>query len=347
MRYYGFRALATVLVAAALGAQTPVNSDEPVRVGPGVTPPRLIRKIEPEYSPEAQANRVQGTVVLQLVVTQQGRAADISVISPLGFGLDEKARSAVEKWEFAPGMKAGVPVKVLATVEVNFRFQGIRFDEKTENQRTLFNEARQTLAGANSPPAAVDRAVQSVMDLSRQKYAPAMYIAGSWIINGEHFPKDAAQGLDLIQRAAAKNYAQALYDVASRRIDGRDLPPDMDKGLKDMRAAATLGSPQAQYYLAKRYEGGNGVPRELDSAERYYRLCSAQSVALCQYRLGRLLYDSPERKERDYLQAVALFELAAGQGLTEAKELAAKEVPQLTPEQTAWVAKLEHQIVQK
>ena len=337
--------LVAALLATALGAQTPAPSDEPMRVGPGVTRPRLLLKIEPTYSPEAHANRIQGTVILQLVVNEQGRAADISLISPLGFGLDERAQEAVAKWEFAPGMKAGRPVKVLATVEVNFRFPGLRFDEKAERQRTAFNVALQTFSRANATQAAIDHAVKSITDLSRQKFAPAMYLAGLWMTKGEHILSDPAVGLDLIQKAAAKNYGPALYEIGVRRIDGRELVRDVDKGLQEMRAAAILGSRQAQFYLGNRYETGDGVPRELDRARRYYRLCAAQGVALCQFRLGRLLYSAQERPERDYLQAVALFQLAAEQGLAEAQQLAAIEGPKLTTEQSKWVTTLKHQIV--
>ena len=174
-----------------------------------------------------------------------------------------------------------------------------------------------------------------------------MYVAGLWKTDGDHVPKDAAEGLDLIQKAAAKNYGPALYEVAHRRIDGNGLPQDVDQGLKEMRAAATLGSPQAQFQLGNRYEMGDGVPRELDRARRYYRLCATQGVALCQYRLGWLLYDAQVRPERDYLQAIALFQLAAEQGLAEAKQIASSESPKLTGEQSTWVATLKRQIVRK
>jgi len=319
---------------------------EPMRVGPGVTPPRLLRKVEPEYTPSARADHIQGTVILQIVVNEKGRAADISVLSPLGFGLDEKAQAAVEKWEFAPGMKGGIHVKILAEVMINFRFPGLWFDEKTERQRTAFNIALQTANRTDASPAAVDHAVQSILDLSLQKFAPAMCVAGLWKTNGEHVAKDAA-GLDLIQKAADKNYGPALYLVAVRHIDGRDLPLDIVKGLEEMRAAATLGSWHAQFYLGNRYETGDGVPRELDRATRYYRLCAAQGVATCQYRLGRLLYEAPDRREREYLQAVALFQLAAEQGVTEAKEVASTEESRLTPEQHKWVTTLRGQVVRK
>ena len=162
-----------LLLAATLsGAQTPADPAEPMRVGPGVTPPRLLRKVEPEFTPEARAGHIQGTVVLQLVVNEKGRAVDISVISPLGFGLDEQAQAAVATWEFAPGMKGGAPVKILATVEVNFRFAGLRFDEKAEHQRTAFNLALTTLNRTDARPAAIDDAVRSMLDLCRHKFAP-------------------------------------------------------------------------------------------------------------------------------------------------------------------------------
>jgi protein TonB len=54
-------------------------------------------------------------------VLPDGKASDIKVVRSLGLGLDEKAIEAVEKWKFKPGMKNGVPVAVMATIEVNFR----------------------------------------------------------------------------------------------------------------------------------------------------------------------------------------------------------------------------------
>jgi TPR repeat protein len=141
-----------------------------------------------------------------------------------------------------------------------------------------------------------------------------------------------------------------MYEIALLRIDGSDrsglFSQDIDKGLQDMRDAATLGSPQAQYYLGNRYgKGDERMPRELDRARRYFRLCAGQGVAVCQFRLGLLLYQDPNRRERDYLQSIALFQLAAAQGLDEAKPLADTETPKLTAEQSNWVATLKKQIV--
>jgi len=91
------------------------------RVGGGVSAPALLRKVEPEYSEEARKAKYQGTVQLAVEVWPDGRAHNIRVIRSLGLGLDEKAIEAVQKWTFAPGKKDGQPVKVQATIEVNFR----------------------------------------------------------------------------------------------------------------------------------------------------------------------------------------------------------------------------------
>jgi TonB family protein len=341
-------ALCCVTAASLFAQQTP-GSDEPIRIGPGVTPPRLLRKVEPEFTPEALAAQVQGIVVLEIVISAEGRVTDISVLSPLGYGLDEQAQAAVSKWKFAPGEKDGKPVRILATVQVTFRLldRVNRFSEKAERQRTDYNVAVQAINQTPSNPQKVDRAVKTMLDLAKRKYAPALYLVGNWKLKGEHVAQGAAEGLEFIQRSAQLKYDAALYDVALRHLEGRGLPRDTAKGYAEMRAAAAEGNHHAQYFMGTCHANGNGVPLDLGQARRYYGLCAAQGVALCQYRLGRLLYDAPKRRERDYLRAVALFQLAAELDLPEAKELAAKESPALTADQAKWVANLKAEIVRK
>jgi len=91
------------------------------KVGPAVTAPRLIRKIEPQYSEEARDAKLMGKVVLGVVVEEDGKIRQAKVLQGLGLGLDEKAVEAVKQWEFEPALREGKPVKVQATVEINFR----------------------------------------------------------------------------------------------------------------------------------------------------------------------------------------------------------------------------------
>ena len=91
------------------------------RVGSGISAPVLLSKIEPEYTEEARAAKLQGTVMLYVQIAPDGTANNIQVTKSLGLGLDEKAIETVTKWKFQPGMKNGAPVTVEATIEVNFR----------------------------------------------------------------------------------------------------------------------------------------------------------------------------------------------------------------------------------
>ena len=100
---------------------SPATLPGPFRVGPAVTAPSLIYKVEPEYTEEARAAKLQGTVLLYVQVSPGGQAINMRVLHALGMGLDEKALECVAKWRFQPGMKDGQPVTVEAQIEVNFR----------------------------------------------------------------------------------------------------------------------------------------------------------------------------------------------------------------------------------
>jgi TonB family protein len=86
-----------------------------------VTNPVAIYRPEPQYSEEARQAKLQGVVLLSLVVDETGKAVQIKVIRSLGLGLDEKAIEAVSTWKFTPGKKDGRPVPVAAQIEVTFR----------------------------------------------------------------------------------------------------------------------------------------------------------------------------------------------------------------------------------
>jgi len=78
--------------------------DEKVyQVGDGVTPPRPIYTPEPEYTDRARKKKLQGTVLVALVLTSEGKPRDVAVIKKLDPDLDNKAVEAVRSWKFEPG----------------------------------------------------------------------------------------------------------------------------------------------------------------------------------------------------------------------------------------------------
>ena len=78
-----------------------------------------------EY-PELQYRAgVEGTAVLQFVVSKQGEVTDLSVIRSSGNdGLDRAAAEAVQGARFRPGRQRGEPVRVRFAVPVTFRLGG-------------------------------------------------------------------------------------------------------------------------------------------------------------------------------------------------------------------------------
>jgi TonB family protein len=87
----------------------------------GVSAPRIVHKVEVNYTGKARKAKLQGTVIMMAIVDEKGKATNVVVVEPLGAGLDEQAVKTVQKWEFEPGMKEGKPVPVMVTIETSFR----------------------------------------------------------------------------------------------------------------------------------------------------------------------------------------------------------------------------------
>ncbi len=325
-----------------LGGNT-TDTTTPGRLKPGDVPPKLFRKVEPKYTQSALDARIQGNVLIDLVIDEAGSPQNIVLLSPLGFGLDERAQEAVANWEFNPATRNGTPVAIRATVEVSFRLSNVAFDSKEEGRRTQFNGivSRWALDDTSKPG---DKDIQTMQELAHHKYVPAEFIVGKWEIQGVVLPKDQANGLALVQHAAAKNYGPALYLIGDSYVKGDLLPKDAEKGYSLIRNAAVLGSRQAQFVLGGIYEHGSGVPTDTERAKRYYRLCAAAGTPECQYHLGKLLLAGPQRDEDQWLQAIAWLELADGHHLAEAQKLVDVEQAKLTSDQTRWIARLKPQL---
>jgi TonB family protein len=83
--------------------------------------PPIVFQIAPDYPADARASRTEGTVVLSLVVDENGDPRNVTVIESLGHGLNEAAISAVSTWKFQPVILNGHAEAVPSTVRVDFR----------------------------------------------------------------------------------------------------------------------------------------------------------------------------------------------------------------------------------
>jgi periplasmic protein TonB len=92
----------------------------PYRPGSGVEPPRLLREVKAQYTEDARTRGVTGDVILEIVIRSDGSVGDVKVLRGLGFGLDERAVTAVRSWKFSPARRLGTAVDVIVEVEVEF-----------------------------------------------------------------------------------------------------------------------------------------------------------------------------------------------------------------------------------
>lgn len=92
----------------------------PVRVGGRVKDPKLIRRMEPAYPALARQVHLQGVVVIDAIIDEQGNITEMKVVSgpPL---LIQAAIDAVRQWKYQPTYLNEQPVSVQLNVIVNFR----------------------------------------------------------------------------------------------------------------------------------------------------------------------------------------------------------------------------------
>lgn len=90
---------------------------------PGLVPPRLVRRAIISYPPVARAQKVEGTVITNVLVSETGQVLDVKILrgTARSGALNEAAEQAMRRSSFAPAMKDGVRVKSWLTVPVEFK----------------------------------------------------------------------------------------------------------------------------------------------------------------------------------------------------------------------------------
>jgi TonB family protein len=90
-----------------------------VRVSSGVAAGLIETKVDPIYPPLARQARIQGVVVLQILISKTGDVENMQLISghPM---LAPAAIEAVKQWKYKPYLLNGDPVEVETQVQVNF-----------------------------------------------------------------------------------------------------------------------------------------------------------------------------------------------------------------------------------
>jgi protein TonB len=112
-------------VVGGLPEAPPAPPLQPVRVGGRIQEPRKLKAVPPVYPDAAVASRIEGVVILECLISPQGRVTEVKVLRGVPL-LEEAAVDAVRQWVYTPTLMDGVPVPVLMTVTVRFDLRDAR-----------------------------------------------------------------------------------------------------------------------------------------------------------------------------------------------------------------------------
>lgn len=94
-----------------------------VRVSSGVMQGLVVSKVPPQYPQDAKDQRIQGAVLMKVIIDKEGNVANIQLVRghPM---LAPPAIEAVKQWKYRPYLLNDEPVEVETQVTVNFTLAG-------------------------------------------------------------------------------------------------------------------------------------------------------------------------------------------------------------------------------
>jgi len=87
----------------------------------GARPPNCVYCPNPSFTDPARLAKLNGTAILEVVVSAEGQVVQMRIVKGLPYGLNESAMEAVRNWKFRPATLNGEPITVKVTIEVTFR----------------------------------------------------------------------------------------------------------------------------------------------------------------------------------------------------------------------------------
>ena len=93
--------------------------------GVPVTPPRLVRTIEPKYPASARNASIEGLVKIKMLITYEGKVTEASIVESSGHPeMDANALEAVYKWRFSPARnKLKQKIDCYITMPIKFKLR--------------------------------------------------------------------------------------------------------------------------------------------------------------------------------------------------------------------------------
>jgi TonB family protein len=106
---------------ADVPAPPTVQAQPAAQAAAKIVPAEILSKPTPIYTDEARVKRIEGEVLLQVVLEASGKLRVLKIVHGLGHGLDDAAVRAAEQIRFKPALQDGQPSD--STVVLHIIFQ--------------------------------------------------------------------------------------------------------------------------------------------------------------------------------------------------------------------------------
>jgi TonB family protein len=93
-----------------------------VKAEGNITPPKLIKQVDPIYPEEAQKKQIEGIVILSARTDEQGNVVGVKVLRSIP-ELDQAAIDALKQWKYEPKIIDDKPRALIFTVTVRFQLK--------------------------------------------------------------------------------------------------------------------------------------------------------------------------------------------------------------------------------
>jgi TPR repeat protein len=168
------------------------------------------------------------------------------------------------------------------------------------------------LAQSSAQPSAKQKAVANLKEIAYAGDVSAQVQLGVIYLTGDGVPKDDAEAVKWLRKAADQDNALGERYLAEMYFKGRGVPADVSEAAKWLRMAAAQDDAQSEYNLAVLYTQGQGVPRNVKEAANWMRKAASQNLAAGQMGLGAL-YENGDGVPFDPIEAAKWYQRAVDQ----------------------------------
>jgi TonB family protein len=189
-----------------------------VRATGDIKPPKLVKQVNPVYPEKARQGHVEGVVILEAKVDEQGNVIDARVLRSIPV-LDQAAIDAVKQWKYEPLVIAGKAHKVIFTVTVRFMLK------EGDKDKTLdkFAQGAVKAEGDIKPPRLIKEVAPVYPEVARLAEVQGVVILSvKTDVEGKVADVMILRSIPLLDQAAIDSVRQWVYEPFVK--DGKAVP---------------------------------------------------------------------------------------------------------------------------